>query len=312
MSKTIVLDNSGRQTFRTCKKKFLFQNVYGWQSDFGSTALRYGSCYHAMQEGYHKWVQENSWPTDPEASMIAMTKALKMGKECYDEDTAKKSYYEDFKNFNTCVTTFNAYLDFFKDDKKFIKIIETEQKFQCPIEPDNSEEEKLLSKLPPITFTGKIDLQVELDRTPWLLDHKTTGRYLNKVIQQANRSPQLIGYSYAGKKVLDFEPQGCLCSFAYTGSTKSRTTGQYGKIRNDFRRVPQLYTQGDIDAWKISFIDTAREIEFAEQENSYPESFDNCYQYGRCTYMNLCQQHVPYEDLDFTGFHIDKWDVLED
>jgi hypothetical protein len=149
-----------------------------------------------------------------------------------------------------------------------------------------------------------------MDKIPWLLDFKTTGWYLDKVIQQANRSPQLIGYSYAGKKVLDFEPQGCLCSFAYTGSSKSKKTGNWGKIRNDFRRIPQLYTQGDIDAWKLSFIDTAREIEYAKEENLYPESFDNCFQYGACTYLKLCQQHVEYEKLNFDGFHLDRWDVL--
>lgn len=312
MSDTLYLDNSGRSNFRSCKKKFLFQTIHGWQRDYGSTALRYGSAYHAMQEGYHSWVKEHGWPTNPTAEMQAITLAMQMGKESYDSDTAKQEYFDDYKNFNTCVTTFNNYLDFFKDNYKFMKVIDTEQTFQCPIEPESSQEEKLLSSLPPIIFTGKIDLQVEFDHIPWILDHKTTGWYLNKVVQQANRSPQLIGYSYAGKKVLDFEPQGCLCCFAYTGSTKSKATGNWGKIRNDFKRVPQIYNPGDITAWKLSFIDTAREIEFAREENLYPESFDNCFQYGTCSYLKLCQQYVPYEELDFTGFHIDKWNVLED
>ncbi len=308
----LVLDNSGRATFRACKKKFFLQNIHGLQSDYGSTALRYGSTYHGMQEGYHSYVQKNGWPKTPDEIMEALKPAMLLGKETYDKETAKKSFYDDFKNFNTCVTTFDAYLNFFKEDKKFMKVVGTEQKFECPIEPENTLEEKLLSKLPPIVFTGKIDLQVELDHTPWILDFKTTGWYLDKVVQQANRSPQLIGYSYAGKKVLDFEPQGCLCSFAYTGSTKSRVTGNWGKIRNDFRRIPQLYTQGDIEAWKLSFIDTARGIHYAKEEDLWPESFDNCNQYGRCTYMNLCQQHLPFEELDLTGYHEEFWNVLEE
>ena len=59
MTDKIVLDNSARSTFRTCQRKYFYQNIKGLQPDFGSTALRFGSAYHAMQEGYHAWVKEN-------------------------------------------------------------------------------------------------------------------------------------------------------------------------------------------------------------------------------------------------------------
>lgn len=308
----IVLDNSGRSTFRQCKKKYFLQNIQGLQSNYGSTALRYGSCWHAIQEGYYTWVMKNGWPKDSTETMAAITQGLELGKACYDKDSTKKEYYDDYKNFNTAVEAFTAYLDYFASDKDFVEIISTEQKFSCPIEPDNSLEEKILSKLPPLLFTGRLDLGIKMDGTNWINDFKTTGWYLDKVIQQANRSAQFIGYSYAGKRVLDFEAQGCLGNFAYIGSTKSRKTGLYGKTRFQFRRVPQIYNEGDIEAWKLSFIDTAREIYYATQENLFPESFDNCYMYGACSYLKLCQQHVPYEDLNTDGFHVAHWNVLDD
>ncbi len=310
--KQIVLDNSARSTFCTCKKKYFYQNIQGLQSNYGSTALRYGSCWHAIQEGYHRWVMENGWPKSPSETMEAITAGLKLGKETYDADSAKKEYYDDYKNFNTAVEAFNAYLDYFESDKDFVEIISTEQKFECPMEPENTLEEKILSKLPPLIFTGRLDLGIKMDGTNWINDFKTTGWYLDKVIQQANRSAQFIGYSYAGKRVLDFEAQGCIGNFAYVGSTKSRKTGQWGKTRYQFRRVPQVYSEGDIQAWKLSFISTAREIHFAEQEGLYPESFDNCFQYGACSYLKLCQQHVPFEELNTEGFHVEFWNVLDD
>lgn len=310
--KKIILDNSGRSTFCQCKMKYFLQIINGWQSNFGSTALRYGSCWHGIQEGYHNYVVQNGWPQDPNAVMQALTAGLTLGHKIYQEDSAIQDFYDDYKNYNTAVDAFNAYLDYFKDDKNYLEIIATERKFECPIEPENSQEEKLLKTLPPITFTGKIDLCVKMDHIKWILDFKTTGWRLDQVIMKANRSPQLIGYSYAGKKVLDFEPQGCLISFAHVASTKSRVTGNYGKVRNDFRRIPQLYTEGDIAAWKLSFIDTAREILYAKENNLFPESFDNCYQYGKCAYMNLCQQHVPYKDLNFEGFTVRHWNVLDE
>ena len=308
----LILDNSKRSTFRQCKAKYKLQIIHGLQSNFGSTALRYGSTWHAIQEGFHSWVVENGWPVDPTANMEAISRGLVLGQETYIKESQNKEFYDDYKNFNTAVSAFNEYLDYFIADRSHMKIISTEKKFSCPIEPENSAEDKILSKLPPIKFTGKIDLCVEMDHTKWIEDFKTTGWRLDEVIKKANRSPQLIGYSYAGKRILDFEPAGCLCSFAYIGATKSKTTGQYGKTRYQFRRVPQLYTEGDIKAWKLSFIDTAREIYFHTMEDFWPQSFDNCYMYGACPYLRLCQQHVPFEELNTDGFRIEFWDVMDD
>lgn len=312
MTEPIILDNTQRSTFRQCKKKRFLQDVKGQKSNYGSTAIRYGVCWHGIQEGFHQHIKEFGWPEEAGEIMAAITKGLTLGKQKWDKESATKTFIDDYKNFNTAVNAFNAYLEFFTEDKNYIKVISTETKFECPIEPENEAEEKLLKLLPPIVFTGKIDLCVEMDFMKWLFDFKTTGWILDQVISKANRSPQLIGYSYAGEKVLDFKPAGCLCSFAYIGASKSRTTGEYGNTRFDFRRVPQIYTQGDIDAWKLSFIDTCREIYFAEQNNLYPESFDNCFQYGACPYLRLCQQHTDFENLNLEGFHTEFWSVLDE
>jgi len=116
----IVVDNSARSTFRGCKKKYYLQNIKGLQSIYGSTALRYGSTWHAIQEGYYSFIKKHGWSDDPVQIMAATTAGLVKGKECYDADSAKKEYYDDFKNFNTAVEAFSEYLEFFKDDKNFI------------------------------------------------------------------------------------------------------------------------------------------------------------------------------------------------
>jgi hypothetical protein len=308
----IILDNTKRSQFRQCKKKYFLSSLKGMQSNFGSTAIRYGVAWHGIQEGFHTYVKENGWPKDATTEAEAITAGLRLGTEKWKKESVTKTYNEDYKNFNTAVTAFNAYLSYFKDDRVYLKILSTEKKFECPIEPENKVEDKMLSKLPPIIFTGRIDLCVEMDNMKWIFDFKTTGWILDQVIAKANRSPQLIGYSYAGDKVLDFKPNGCLASFSYIGAYKSRKTGEYGDAKFDFRRVPQIYTQGDIDSWKLSFIDTAREIDFSVRENLWPESFDNCHQYGNCPYLRLCQQHCEFEDLNLEGFHEEFWNVLEE
>jgi hypothetical protein len=312
MSEPIILDNTKRSTYRQCKMKYFLQHIMGLQSNFGSTALRYGVTWHGIQEGYHQWIKEHGWHKDQQEFIQAISAGLELGKVKWDSESSKKQYFDDYKNFNTAVDAFNAYLSFFAEDRNYIKILSTERKFECPIEPENMAEEKLLKLLPPVVFTGKIDLCVEMDHMNWIWDFKTTGWILDQVIAKANRSPQLLGYSYAGKRVLEFEPSGCLCSFAYIGATKSKKTGEYGSTRFDFRRVPQLYTDNDISAWKMSFIDTCRDIEMSKQNGIWTQSFDNCYQYGACPYLRLCQQHCPFEDLNLEGFHEEFWDVLEE
>ena len=312
MPEPIILDNTKRSTFRACKKKYYFQHIKGLQSNFGSTALRYGVTWHGIQEGFHSYVRDFGWPVGGLDWSKALTQALDLGKQKWDKESSKKTFFDDYKNYNTAVSAFNAYLEFFKDDKSYLKILNTEKKFECPILPENDVEAKILSKLPPIVFTGRIDLCVEMDFQKWIFDFKTTGWRLDEVISKANRSPQLIGYSYAGDKVLDFKPNGCLASFSYIGAYKSKKTGEYGETKFEFRRVPQIYTEGDIKAWKMSFIDTCREIHYATENNLFTESFDNCFQYGVCPYLKLCQQHTEFEDLNTEGFHTEFWSVLDE
>ena len=311
MSEGLVLDNSKRSTFCSCKMKYFLQHIKGLQPDFGSTALRYGSTWHAIQEGYYGWIIKNGWPNQSERELEAITTGLTKGKEKWDIETSKKQFIDDYKNFNTAVDAFQEYLRWFESDHRYMTILGTEKKFECPILPDNKLEEEILSKLPPITFTGKMDLQVMMDHLNWIFDFKTTGWRLDQVTLKANRSPQLIGYSYAAKHVLDYETSGCLCSFAYIGSRKNKA-GDWGKVNFEFQRIPQVYTDGDIAAWKLSFIDTCSDILHCEEMDVWPQSFDNCYQYGRCPYLKLCHQHVPFEDLNTEGFHVDFWNVLEE
>ena len=167
MTEPITLDNTKRSMFRQCKKKFFLSAENGWQSNFGSTAIRYGVGWHGIQEGYHAWVKEHGWP-NRETQMEALTTGLVKGKEKFDKESEGKQFNDDFKNFNTAVEAFSAYLDFFHEDNTFLKILSTETKFECPILPETEIEERLLSKLPPLFFTGRIDLIVEMGGMVWI------------------------------------------------------------------------------------------------------------------------------------------------
>lgn len=311
--KTIILDNTKRKTFRQCKRKYYLQHVHGLQPDFGSTAIRYGVAWHGAMEGYYTYVIANGWPETTTEVLKAMESALVLAKKKWDAEMTKKKFLDDYRDFNTLVDNFQHYLKYFETDRENLKVLSTETKFEIPLLPENDQENRVLSSLPPVFFTGRIDLAVFFSYQNWLLDFKTTGWILDKVILEANRSPQLVGYSYAGSKALDIEVNGCLCSFSHIGAYKSKKTGEYGAPKYEFRRVPQVFHPHELIEWKSDFIDTCRELYFSTRENFWPQRFDSCYTYGACPYLKLCkQQDQDFDLLNLEGFHEDFWDVLED
>jgi len=310
----IKLDNSKTSLFRSCRRKFLLSEVLGYKSNFGSTALRYGSTWHAMLEGYYKHILENGWDDSPKA----IAAGVELGKKKWDKESEGKIFVDDYKTFDNCCDCFLRYLSFFADDQSFVKIIGTEKKFECPIIPESAEEEAKLKLLPPIIFTGRMDLQLTMSDANWICDFKTTGANLDTQAYRLNRSGQMMGYTYAAKRVLEYPSDGCIVSIAYVYSKKSEKTGEYGKLSSDFRRVPMIFTPYDLIEWKRSFITTCTDIVKCTEENNFGMDsefvvdFDSCYQYGTCSYCRLCEQNRPVDELNFEGYHIDFWDVLEE
>jgi hypothetical protein len=304
----IVLDNTRRSTFKSCKRKYYWNDVCGYKPDNGSSALRYGSTWHGMMEGYYRYIKENGWND----KALGIAKAVEFGKKKWDYLTDKQIFYPDYRTFEACAQSFVRYIDFYHEDSKILNVIDTERKYECPITLDTEEEKRLYSHLPPIVFTGRLDLQIEMNDMKWLVDFKTTGQGLALQGMRLNRSAQLLGYSYAGEKVLEFRPEGCMVSLHLLSARKSTKTGEYGNLTIDFLRVPQIFTAHDIKEWKRSYLDVANDLFLAFKHNSWPMNFDSCYQFGACAFTKLCEQNKPEGEISTEGYHIDHWDVLSE
>jgi hypothetical protein len=308
------LDNTKASCFRTCKRKYYWQHILGLQSIFGSSAIRYGVIWHGIMEGYYKYIKENGWGSKE----LAISAGLALGKKKWDEETAKKTFLPDYRTFDAACTALLHYLSFYSKDEEYIKIINTEAKFKLEITPDNQEESLALNYIvergdhSKLYFTGRLDLQVEMNFSNWILDFKTTGQNLSMQASRLNRSGQLIGYSYAGKHALEFPTEGCLVGLAYVSAYKSKKTGEYGDVTTDFGRIPQIYNDKDLVEWKKSFIDTALDITRSIESNNWPVNFDSCYQYGPCTYTKLCDQSGKLDSVITEGYLIEHWDVLKE
>jgi hypothetical protein len=317
--KRITLDNSGRSLSRKCLRKHLLDNMLGLKGLSGSTALRFGSAWHGFQHGYYDLILHEGW----EKKDLAFMKGLAVATKVFEQESADMTFYDDYRTLENLRDLALAYINHYQGDVGSLEIIGTEKIFEIKLEPTSQERDIFDPFLPEeIYFTGQIDLQVKQDDMPYIWDHKTTGNSLSVESQRLHRLAQLMGYSVAGEKALGFKPEGCMVSFAYMSSRKNKD-GVYGKLSMDFMRVPHIFTERDLEEWRMSFLSSVRDLYLAMISNYFPMNHDSCFDYNhRCTFSPLCDMNreVPYyitnegvyEPYDIPeGFRQKRWDVRD-
>jgi hypothetical protein len=297
------IDNSKRSSFVECPRKYYWKFVRNLTGEYGSTALRYGRTWHVMLHAFYLRMQKDGNRGN------ALNDALIYGKKEWDKMSLEQIYFEDFRTFENLCELLMTYTVQFEHDEADLKVIHTEKVFALPI--PLTETEKLLygTEFPEIIFTGKIDLQLELSGMKWVADHKTTGQSIDRMSMTLKRDPQFLGYTYASRKVLDFLPVGFLVNIAMSTARRNRE-GVFGKLTTDFRRVPQLYSDGDLEGWRASFIYVCSRMYWCHQNNIFPMQHDACYNFAKeCTYTRLCEQNKHPEETYIEGFLEIPWDV---
>ena len=298
------IDNSKRKEFVTCPRKYYWKFIANLVGEYGSTALRYGRTWHVMLHSFYDTIQKHDWKSRD----IAMTNALIEGKKEWDRMSDEQMYVDDFRTFENLCELLMGYVLAYKIEEQNIKVIHTEKVFALEILL-NEVEKILYPFMPQIIFTGKIDLQIEMRELKWVWDHKTTGNSIDRVGNTLKRDPQFLGYTYASRKVLDFIPVGFMVNMTMSTSRRNKE-GVYGKLTTDFRRLPQLYSEGDLESWRSSFIHTCSQIAWCYQHDVWPMLHDACYNYNQeCLYTRLCEQNRPIADTQTMGYLEIPWDV---
>lgn len=290
------LDNTYRSTFHLCKRKYFLTKELGLIPARGSSALRYGSTWHAFCEGYYSHIKENGWTRDGEA----VKQAAEYGAAVWQYETEAYGQHFDETDYRTlanCGISFLEYVLEFQHDYNMLKVIKTEQVFNHPMKLTTSEKKYFpnLASLD-LHFTGKLDVQIELSGMPWILEIKSTGQSLSIQCDRLHRSPQIIGYSYAGQHALDFPTEGCMVSI-HQLSSRRKKDGEWGKMSRGFQRVPHIFTDEDLEAWRESYLATASELVEYQKKDIWPMQFDSCYQFGRCQFSNICERNTPLKEL---------------
>lgn len=302
----LKIDHTKRTDWNSCPRKYQLKWLRHILPVKGSTALRYGIGWHGCMEGYYGHIGEHGWTRDGGAMTAAITK----GQEEFWRDSEKFEFRDDYRTVENMMQSFVAYTDHFAHDEGMLEIISTEKVFMIRITPTKVETE-LFPAVNSFYFTGRMDNEILLNGRPWLLEHKTTGQALSLQASRLHRSPQVLGYNYAARAILEEVPDGSLIVLHQLTAYKSKKTGQYGNPKIDFQRVPMIFSDDDLANFRVSLVRDAWDIQFS---NFFPMRHSSCYTYGPCAYINLCEQNRPEGEEVMEGFFVDEdpWDVTKD
>ncbi len=122
-----------------------------------------------------------------------------------------------------------------------------------------------------------------------------------------------MGYTFAAQHDLGVIPEGMLITLHYLTAYKSKKTGLYGNPKIDFDRTPQIFDQGDLDNWRLSFLTFVERLQMEMERGVWSMNHDSCYIYGRCTFCDLCEQNKPLGQEGLQGyFQGEPWDVTKE
>ena len=309
------LDNTKRAAFVKCRRKYYLQYILNYKTYWGSNALRYGLVWHAGQDAYYNHIKENGWTRDGSALQAAF---VAMKKE-WEEASAKENFYSDYRTLENCFTSFLQYVQHFNGDELMLEVVRTEEPFKINMAVESEEEEKLFKGLKPFHFTGKIDTEILLNGQDWINEHKTTGQPIDTQCNRLNRSAQVMGYFYAKKRKHPEKkaPSGVLMTVHHLSARKSTAKGregEYGTPKIDFRRVPQIFSDNDVEQWRLSFLATALDIQHEMERGLWPMCHDSCFDFGACPFLSICEQSTDVNNLwiDEQRYYVaEPWEVAK-
>lgn len=310
----MVLDNTRRNTFETCPKKYYWEFKLDLRTSRGSSPLRFGSCVHDGLEAYYEYVMEHDWePREPavQAGVLAIN-------DCWERESKGFEYVDDFRSRDTAIETLQTYITHYEDESGYMKILAPEIPFKVSVPMDGRWKYLPDGELEgfELYYMGRVDALVYYSNQVWLLEHKTTSA-LAQSQRYLHRSAQTIGYNWAVNRILQANPHltdgrvltGSMINMIETASSKKRD-GTYGNIRRSFAREPQLYTEDDFENWLDSLVYSVGKM--LDEAKGFPMNLGSCYNYNTtCPYAMLCEQprdnpRTP-EELGYIEHH---WNPL--
>jgi hypothetical protein len=180
-------------------------------------------------------------------------------------DPANPSY----KDRWTLIRTFVWYLDEFRDDLPLYTVdgrpaVETQ--FRIAVDDGNA-------------FVGTLDRVVVYGDSPWIMDQKTTGGYLNsKYFRGYHLDTQMSMYIWAGQAVLPDAVGGVIIDAVQIQAG--------GSI---FGRGLTMRTKSQLEEWYDEAMLNIEAARTATRERRFPRNTQSCDKYGGCSFREICE-----------------------
>jgi hypothetical protein len=313
----IDIDNTRRNTFTTCPRKYYWRWEQFLTSSWGSTALRYGSVIHKGLETYYESFLPSK-RSDAETIALLGKVGEAMTKEWEDitfsgEGEQQKKFYSDHRTLQTALQCITEYIMHYEAEWSYLNLLSVEQSFTIPLPLSRAYTVwpvEICDKVREVNFIGRIDGIIDMGGL-YVLEHKTTSLPVEKAIDTLYRTAQMIGYTYA-LRYLNPESTviGCMANIIQMPALRAKKDGTYGNPSFNFVRSPQVYTQQHLDTWLDSMLMRAGQIALCRSTNNFPMEYDGCYTYNSpCPYTSLCaSQEQDVTKVNTAHFITDYWD----
>lgn len=285
----LCLDNTTLEKLLTCPRAFEFYAVYGRDSG-QRDALNYGSALHTALEIFYKGGSLEDMQDSVAASFRERPSSPDSWRN-FDHALEAVQKYHSWRQQLLMLpwtpivhegrqmveTPFK--LELFKMER------DTGSWFEYPKQLLVDSESKHQVAFDSITvyWTGKIDLIINHQDSPWPVDHKTTSIEGPTFWEAFKMSPQMLGYCWATQKILGREVPGVIID-ALIGRPKTRTGISH---TNQFQEFP--YTQEKIQEWEHDTITHIKRIFGYLFDGYFPKSPVWCTnKYGKCPYFDVC------------------------
>ena len=150
-----------------------------------------------------------------------------------------------------------------------------------------------------IIYAGRFDMLGEYNKTPFVVDEKTTSSLGASWSAQWKHRSQFTGYCWAAREY-GYNVAGAIIRGVSILKTKYDT-----KEAITYR--PKEY----IDRWQESTTFHLRQAFLFYEQNYWPYNFDSsCSSYGACPYSDLCSLPEAIQEEELQYYHFNSWSPL--
>lgn len=302
-----LLTNSSRNTFNTCRRKYLYSYELGYESALVNETLYFGSLMHGALEIY-----------------FSNDLSLNLALEFLESERGEWNQYH-VAHARALMIGYHAY---WTEDNERFKVLAIEEEFRAPlVNPQSGHNSRSFE------LGGKLDGIIAYDNgEKAILEHKTTSFDISDESDywaKLSMDGQISGY-YVGADVIGHDVE--LCTYDVIKKTgrrpllatppenrKYKKDGSLYANQREENETPDAYEQRILDdvmndptkfyvrktvrrtyadlveylndMWQFAF-----EVRMARNNKSWPRNPNQCLTFGKCKFWDVCRGLASLED----------------